>query len=414
MSTARRRTRGRSSGRGVDGTEGLSLLLGLHLVSMVGRGVFYALSALYFTQVVGLSVQGVGVALTIASGAGVVSSMAAGLVADRVPAKHVVTATLAVEAAALLALPWAASLVTFGILAGLEVGMSRGSATARQTLLARLFLGPERTRARARMRVVTNLGMGLGSGAAAVVLVLGSVSAFRYGLGAAALCYLVAALMARRLPVDRTGAPGATEVAATPPPRRPWRDGRYAVLACLNGAMVTHFAVLEIGVPVWLVTRTEAPAALVGVLLLVNTGLVVLLQVRLNRGLEEVARAGRGLLAGGVLLSCATLAYAGAVWGDPVTASVVLVAGGVTHALGEILTSGSGFSLSFELADPRSPGAYQGAYSTGQSLGMMLGPVLATTVVAAGQVAWLGYAVLFAALGVGGWVLSRRVATVTG
>lgn len=50
----------------------------------------------------------------------------------------------------------------------------------------------------------------------------------------------------------------------------------------------------------------------------------------------------------------------------------------------------------------------------GQSLGMMLGPVLATTAVAAGQVAWLGYAVLFAALGVGGWVLSRRAAAVTG
>lgn len=259
------------------------------------------------------------------------------------------------------------------------------------------------------MRVVTNLGMGLGSGLAAIVLLVGTPAAFRYALSAAAVGYLVAAMLALRLPVARTRACHSADPATVDAVRSPWRDRRYVLLTCLNAAVVTHFAILEIGVPVWLVTRTEAPKALVGVLLLLNTTLVVLLQVRLNRGFEQVAHAGRGLLAGGLLLSAGTTAYAAAAWGGALTASLVLIVGGVLHAMGEILTSGGGFSLSFELADPRSPGLYQGAYGTGQALGMMLGPLLVTTVIGLGTVGWLFYAVGYGLLGVAGWALTRTV-----
>ncbi|WP_432476184.1 MFS transporter [Nocardioides sp. GXQ0305] len=386
----------------------LRLLLGLTLVSTTGRGVFFAVSVLYFTQVVGLSVQGVGLALTLAAGVGVVASSVAGFVADHVPARHLIALTMTVEAGALLVLPWASSLLTFGMLAGLESGMNRGSATARQTLVARAFVGPERTTARARMRVATNLGMGLGSGAAAVVLLDGGVHAFRYAMTAAALTYLVAAVLALRMPVDHVPTARKTGDDRVETPRhRPWRDRRYLGLTCVNGALVTHFAVIEIGLPIWLVTRTEAPVALVSGLLVLNTSLVVLLQVRLNRGFERVDRAGRALLTGGSLLATATIAYAAAAWGGPVVASVVLVLGGVAHGLGEILTSGAGFSLSFELADARAPGAHQGFYGTGQALGMMAGPALVTLVIALGPRGWLLYTLGFAVLGLAGRALAR-------
>lgn len=92
----------------------------------------------------------------------------------------------------------------------------------------------------------------------------------------------------------------------------------------------------------------------------------------------------------------------------------MLIIGGVLHALGEILTSGGGFSLSFELAEPAAPGAYQGAYGTGQAFGMMLGPVLVTTVIDdAGTLGWLLYTAGYGLLGLVGWTLTRTVVRTT-
>jgi hypothetical protein len=384
----------------------LRLLIAIQLVSMTGRGVFFAVSALYFTQVVGLSVRGVGLALTIAAGGGVVATFAMGMVADRVSARHLIAVAVTVEGLALLALPWASTLLTFGLLAGVESAMNRGCATARQTLLARSFAGPERTPARARMRVATNLGIGLGSAAAALVLADGSAAAFRTSMTVAALAYLVAAVLATRIPVDRVRAPaGATKDQS--PNRLPWQDRRYVALCCVNAAVVTHFAIIEVGLPIWLVTRTEAPAMLVSLLLLLNTAIIVFLQVPLNRGFEQPRRAGRGFVIGGALLALATTAYAAGVWGGPVLASVVLVAGGVAHALGEVLTSGAGFSLSYELADDRAPGRFQGFYGTGQAFGMMLAPLLVTSAVTLGPAGWLIFTVAYGLLGAAGWAVAR-------
>ncbi len=110
---------------------------------------------------------------------------------------------------------------------------------------------------------------------------------------------------------------------------------------------------------------------------------------------------------GGPLLALATTAYAAAAWGGPVIASVVLVTGGVAHGLGEVLTSGAGFSMSFELADDQAAGTFQGFYGTGQAIGMMLGPVLATGAIAVGPASWLAFAAAYVLLGVAGLSITR-------
>ena len=57
-------------------------LLAAQAVSTAGRGVFMATTAIYFTLVVGLDVQAVGVALSAAGGAGVVASYVFGRIGD--------------------------------------------------------------------------------------------------------------------------------------------------------------------------------------------------------------------------------------------------------------------------------------------------------------------------------------------
>ncbi|KNX38747.1 MFS transporter [Luteipulveratus halotolerans] len=394
----------------------LRLLIVIQLVSMSGRGVFFAVGALYFTQVVGLDVQAVGLALTVAGGVGVIATYVAGLASDRWPARTLMVLALLVEGAALAALPWCDTIGVYAVLAGIEAAMSRGCWTARQTLLARAFTGADRTPARAKMRVATNLGIGLGSGLAALVLADGRAGTFRWAMTLAALMYLFAAYAAVRVPADRPSPAGVvttaeTVVAADDDVLAPWRNRRYLATAAINGAVVTHFAVVEVGLPVWLVTRTSAPPVLVSVLLALNTAVIVLLQVRLNRGFENPRTAASGFLRGGLLLASACGAYALAPSAGAVVASLVLIAGGLVHAVGEILTSGAGFSLGYELADERAMGRYQGFFGAAQSVGMMLGPVLVASVVAAGWWAWVALGVLYAGLAVAGYVTGRRTTT---
>ena len=388
----------------------LHLLIAIQLISMSGHGVFFAVSAVYFTQVVGLSVHGLGLALTVAGGVGVVATYVAGLAADRWSARTLIVAALLVQGVTLAALPWSRDLVVFGVLAGVESAAGRGSWTARQTLLARAFTGADRTPARAKMRVASNLGIGLGSAAAALVLADGRGGTFRCSMTGAAVLFFVAAVGASRIPRDRPpqrGSAADTATTDTAPVHDvvpPWRNRRYVATAAVNGAVVTHFAVVEVGVPIWLITRTDAPAVLVSVLLLINTGVIVATQVPLNRGFEQPLRAARGFAIGGGLLAAACGAYAGASYVAAVPAAAVLIVGGVVHAVGEVLTSGAGFSLGYELADEHAAGQYQGFFGAAQSVGMMLGPVLVTTMISVGSLGWVVLALVYAGLGLAGYV----------
>ncbi|MFI7680614.1 hypothetical protein [Actinophytocola sp. NPDC049390] len=78
-------------------------------------------------------------------------------------------------------------------------------------------------------------------------------------------------------------------------------DRRY-LLVCV---LITYYALPTVALPLWIVHRTEAPAWTIGALTILNTVLVVLLQVRASRGSETVPGAARrdppfGRAAGGV------------------------------------------------------------------------------------------------------------------
>lgn len=378
------------------------------LVSTCGRGVFLAVTAIYFTQIVDLGVREVGIALSAAGALGVVASYLFGIMADRVSARVLMTWALAAEGLALIALSWTRTLPFLVLFAGLDFAMNRGGFTARQTLLARAFTGPERTGARARVRVSINVGIGLGSATAALVLASGEPSTFRLAMTLAGGVYGIAAAVAARVPSDVVIRPAARAAHAIDASRRgPWRDKRYLVLVGVNCLSTTQFSITETAMPIWVVTHTEAPHALVSVLLLVNTGIVVMLQVPFNRGLEAPLRSGRAFIQAGLLMALGCSIYAAAAFGPVQAAAVLLILAAVAHGIAEVLFSGAGFSLGYEFADNRHQGAYQGVFAVGQSLGMSLGPVLVTSAIAAGSQGWAALALLYAAVGLAGWLVPR-------
>jgi hypothetical protein len=322
-----------------------------------------------------------------------------------------------VQGTALIGYLFVRDLPTLVIVASFVLLSLQGGGSVRSAVVGRAFRGEDRVRIRATMRTVTNVGIGVGTAVAAIPLALGTPFAFHLTMTIAGSLFLVSAVLVAGLDPARVDvsvvepAPGAPIAAG----RSPYRDPRFLWLTALMGVFGIQFGVFEIGVPLWVVAHTIAPDVVVSPLLLVNTVVVVLLQVRMSRGTGTFAGAGRAIWRAGWLMvaACALWASAGWIVGDgwgPVTAViVVLLAAAVAHTLAEITSSAAGWSLSFDLAPQERMGSYQGVYGTGYAVGAMIAPTVVTmTAIDLGTVGWAILAAMFAAAAAGVVVIARR------
>ncbi|WP_433307195.1 hypothetical protein ACQP2F_22855 [Actinoplanes sp. CA-030573] len=173
--------------------------------------------------------------------------------------------------------------------------------------------------------------------------------------------------------------------------------------------MTIQFGVLTVGMPLWVTAHTRAPAATVALLLVLNTVVVALCQVRAARMVRDVPAAGRVVLSAAVALVVACGLYAAASRVVAAAAVAILVPAVLAHSLGEVLSEAGGWELAFELADPRAAGVYQGISQTGFAVGTAVAPAVVTsTAVNHGGPGWVVLAVMFLAAGVGTWGVAVR------
>jgi len=174
----------------------------------------------------------------------------------------------------------------------------------------------------------------------------------------------------------------------------------FVVFMLLNGVLNIDNSMLQVAVPLWIATATDAPKWLVSVLFLINVASVALFQIRLARGSDDVVGASHAGRRAGILLSlaCALMAVSD-VTSHLITIALLLLAA-AAHALGEILESASGWGVSFALAPPGMAGQYQGVHAMGRGIGDLTGPLLLTGVaVTWGWPGWLVIAAIFAFAG---------------
>ena len=133
------------------------------LANSIGDGAFLVTSALYFTQVVGLSPGQVGLGLSLGWAAGLLAGIPAGHAADRRDARLVAALLAAGTGLAVAAFLAVRQPVAFVLVACLYAGCQTGLAAVRQALLARLVEPERRTEVRARLQAVVNAGLGLGA-----------------------------------------------------------------------------------------------------------------------------------------------------------------------------------------------------------------------------------------------------------
>ena len=400
-------------------------------VSRIGRGVFLAVTVLFFTQIIGLSGAQAAVVLAVSSGCGVIASFLGGWLADRWSARRLTFSFEVIGGLLLAAYAFAGDFVSALILASLSGFFDSLGHSSRSAIIARGFAPDRRVHARAVLRTVTNLSIAAGSGIGAIALALGTAESYRLVIAGAGLLCAFGSLPLLRLtaavdaPPRATAAPlrtatGSIDTDATAAAaaerrdwnrRSPWRDPRYLLLSVLSAIFGMQFGVAELGVPLWITENTNAPEVMVSVLLIVNTTLVVLFQVRASRGTHDLRVAGRVTMIAGWLMVAACIVYALAAGLPAWVAITLLVTATIAHTFAEILSQAGAWGLSFELADPVRAGAYQGVFGMGFSLGALASPlVVNATAITFGFAGWVMLAGIFLAAAAGIWLIARRAA----
>ena len=351
------------------------------VLSAFGDGVFLTGSAVFFTQIVGLSAARVGLGLSIAGAVTFLLAVPLGKLSDRYGAKRVWALSSLVEA--LLYLAWLAvgGFATFvAMLVVLELVVT-ASRSARNAYRFDIFPREERVSSNAYFRAARNVGYTLGALLAGVALATNDDGMIRaVPVATAALLILNAALVARMPSVVHHAEEAPLEAALEEAgdQRSALRNRGYVAMAVLGGVLGTHQGLLNVVIPLWLVEETDAPRVLLAWLFGTNTVMAVLLQVAAARGIATVADSLRAQRRGAFLfmLSCGIVLVTHDTIG---WVTIVLVwVGHVTVTGAELFQSAGEWGLQAELSDPARRGEYQGVSQLGYTLGTVWAPALYT------------------------------------
>ncbi|MFI9154021.1 MFS transporter [Streptomyces sp. NPDC053367] len=368
----------------------------------LGNGLYFPLGVLYFTRIVGLDATAVGVGLTIAGLFGVAAGIPAGRAADRWGARQVGSLLWGGTGVAMATYTLVHSYAAFLAAVIVSTALQMASRSVLGAVYADVLPAATRVEARAYLRMITNVGMGVGGVFGAVALQLDTRGAYVTVILLNCLSFAAPALLLRGLPL----APHALERDRLPedaPAADRWRAVRdlpFLTVTVLNAVLVMQYTLNDVGLPLWIVERTDAPRWTAAMLMIVNCVLVALLQVRVARSASRVPSAVRAMGWAGLLLAVACAVYALSAGLSPVWAVLALTVGAVVQVFSEVLMAAGGWTLGYELADSRAHGVYQGVFGAGMSAGMMAGPALVTvTAIQHGTAGWAVLGVLFAVAG---------------
>jgi MFS family permease len=379
------------------------LLAAAQLAGSLGDGAFLTCSVLFFTRIVGLTPAQVGLGLTLGWAVGSVAGVPLGHLADRRGARGSAVLLALATAVSILAFLFVRSPLLFVLAACLYGSCQTGLAAVRQALLAALADPERRTRVRAHLQSAGNAGLAVGAGLGGLALSADTASAYLTVFVLDAVSFVVTAALMLALPAVTTTVPRAGE-----PKLAVLRDRPYALVTLLNAILLLRMPLLSVAIPLWIVERTTAPGWTVSALFVLNTVVVVLLQVRVAGRLASIGAAARMVRRSGLLLFASCVAFALSALGtSPGIAFAVLVAGALVQVLGEMLQSAGSWEIGFALAPADQQGQYQGFFGTGTSVARAIGPVLLSTVVIGwGLPGWLLMGAVFLAAG---WAMGPAV-----
>ncbi|MFI6490248.1 MFS transporter [Streptomyces sp. NPDC050564] len=364
-----------------------------NFIYTVGSGLFLTAGVLYFTQAVHLPAGQVGLGLGIAGFVSLAAGIAVGHLADTHGARGVYATTLVVQALATAGFLLADSFWPFVLTVCTATGAKAAGLAARSPLI-RYYGGDRPQEFRSYLRAVSNVGISFGALLAGWALQAGTLTDYQLLVVGNAIAFAASAAVLVLLPP-------VTPVPTVGGPRRlALRDRPYLLITALDGIMAIQFKVLTVAIPLWLVTATNAPRWLVSGTMLINTVLVIAVQVRVGRSIDSPAAGGGAYRRSGLafLVSCSLISLSAGIptW----AAATLLMTAVVIHTVGELWHSAAGFEVSFALAPEHATGQYLGVFGLGAGLAEAFGPTLLISLcITWGRPGWYVVGALFALTG---------------
>lgn len=387
-------------------------------INSLGTGMFMPVYVLYFTRVVDMPKTQLGLAFAISGLLGIPLALPAGDFADRRGPRRVVLFALFGQGLSMITYLtvqgfWSLLIVDTVMMLFTTVYFSAVAA------LIRRVGGDDTVSFRGKIRTLGNIAISLGTLAAGIGITVDTATGYRTLLILNAASFVVSYVLLLRLP-NYEPLPRPEEEEGEGAPR--WialRDRAFVAYSLVAGTMAIQNFVLEMMIPLWVVAYTVAPGWSVTAAFLINTVLVVLLQVRLGNKVQTLRQGGGALRQAGlaILLGCLAMSLMRDL--DTWVALLLLVIGVVLLTLGEIWYTSGTFALEFGLPPEYAQGQYQGLAGTVTSISTALAPVLLLGLaLSLGRAGWIGLGIVMALLGLTGPAIAawgertRRVAKV--
>jgi len=371
-----------------------------------GEGAFNTGSAVFLTQVVGMSAAQVGLALTVVGVAEFLLAYPAGRIVDRLGPKRMWAGSTVGRAGCFVALPFVDGFGQYVIVGVVFAVFGSVGGASHGAYVLDVLPPEERVETRAYMYSSLNVGFTLGAAIGGIALATNSLTVVQFTPFFAAVLMLANGFWVTRLPDaphDLRVASGEARV--RPPGPGPARNPGWILVSFFTGVLWTNQVLLNIVIPLWLVEATDAPHVLLAWLFGTNTVLCIFLPAYTAKGVRTLGDALRytwissAFFVVSCLITMVTHSTVGLV-------TVLLVwLGHVTVTGAELAVSGATWAFEAELMDPVRRGEYQGVGEVSRALGGQWAPWLYTGLALSwmGREGWLVIAgiIVVATLGLG-------------
>ncbi|MGY1579993.1 MDR family MFS transporter [Streptomyces sp. MN13] len=375
--------------------------------TLVNRlGAFVAtFMALYLTLDRGYSASYAGLVAALHGLGGVVSSLGAGVMTDRLGRRPTLLIAQSSTALSVALLGFMRDPVAIAAVAFLVGMASNASRPAVQAMMADIVRPEDRVRAFSLNYWAINLGFAVSSMAAGFIAESSYLAGF---LIEAAMTMACAILIFLRLPESRPErAPAGKGEAETAEVGlgTVLRDGRFMSVVGLSFLVALIFQQGSVGLPVAMGEAGFTPAEY-GLAIAVNGVLIVVLQIPVTRFIQH--RDPRQLLVASSLLAgygFGLTAFAGSIGAIALTVCV--------WTLAEIVNAPTQTGLVVQLSPVQGRGRYQGMYTMSWSVAGLVAPLMSGFVIDRFGAEWLWglCAVVGTVAGLGYGVLMRRLPT---
>ncbi|WP_405472082.1 MDR family MFS transporter [Streptomyces canus] len=371
--------------------------------TLVNRlGAFVAtFMALYLTLDRGYSASYAGLVASLHGLGGVVSSIGAGVMTDRLGRRPTLLVAQSATAASVALLGFMHHPVAIAAVAFLVGMASNASRPAVQAMMADIVRPEDRVRAFSLNYWAINLGFAVSSMAAGFIAEYSYLAGFLIEAAMTAVC---AVLVFLKLPESRPAAPRTTRASEDVGLGTVLRDRRFMSVVGLSFLVAVIFQQGSIGLPVAMGEAGFTPADY-GLAIALNGVLIVALQIPVTRFIQD--RDPQRLLVVSSLLAgygFGLTAFAGSVGLFALTVCV--------WTLGEMINAPTQTGLVVRLSPAHGRGRYQGMYTLSWSVAALVAPLMSGFVIDRFGAEWLWglCAVVGTVAAVGYAALMRRLA----